>query len=505
MKKRIAAIALIVIISLLSAPFTVLADENLTNNEETTKQYDVYDAVSQSNTIIDEDGIFNGVHKIADNVIITINYNNELALIAAAVGSNFAHKRYVSDPDREITGRVQQYFREFTDLEYAKGFLDTCIPENVYGIRFLNGQLDILSNIKIFDNLFDLDLKYDLLGSKLTNYDNLLRGFCTATDAKAFFRQNSTYYKELFNKYIQNYGFNHVKRIENFFGTDLSNEEFVIYLSGTEHGGSAMEREKTDDSISHVVVLSPSFNEASDLMYIYHETTHNFLNPILKKYSNLIMEYEKYSSVLKKHGEAGFRHSLSETVTMAITGILLKTHHGEEMGVNDVKRKVNTGWINTDKIYQYIEKEYLGNKDKYGSFEAFFPKLLEHLKELDENPVPTGEFIPLYMQKYGISDIDAYEKRFVFCDTEWRKFKDEIHDDDLKIDEILSLYYLTEKYLQGNNLIIISADENYDKLPQFIKGGISKVNYNSIDEQDEFKMFEAGEATVLIVKKNKTQ
>lgn len=171
------------------------------------------------------------------------------------------------------------------------------------------------------------------------------------------------------------------------------------------------------------------------------------------------------------------------------------------MGVNDVKRKVNTGWINTDKIYQYIEREYLGNKDKYGSFEAFFPKLLEHLKELDENPVPTGEFMPTYMKKYGISNIDAYEKRFVFCDTEWKKFRDEIRGDAFKIDKIFSLYYLTEEYLQGNNLIIISADENYNKLPQFIKGEISKVNYNSIDEPDEFKMFKAGEATVLIVKR----
>jgi hypothetical protein len=49
-----------------------------------------------------------------------------------------------------------------------------------------------------------------------------------------------------------------------------------------------------------------------------------------------------------------------------------------------MKQELANGWVNTDKVYELLKKEYMGNRDKYKTIEDFMPRILEYLKELEK-------------------------------------------------------------------------------------------------------------------------
>lgn len=103
--------------------------------------------------------------------------------------------------------------------------------------------------------------------------------------------------------------------------------------------------------------------------------------------------------------------------------------------------------------------------------------------------------------KYGIKDYDSFKNSYAFCDSNIDEFSGLIKSEGFKIDQGFAINNLTEKYIQDHYFIIISAEYRLNELPPFITKDLMTQDYYSIDKIDEFMLFQAGEATVLVVEK----
>ena len=172
---------------------------------------------------------------------------------------------------------------------------------------------------------------------------------------------------------------NHVKRIEELFRTDLSDEEFILYLTATKNGGQAVNVKDMNGKTYHISLFNPlNGSKEHNWMQIYHETVHNFMPHVFNNNAKLLQEYEKYSAVLKVEYNSNFRMLLDETITRAMTAILLEKHHGADVAQRNMQFELSRGWKNNDKIFDFTKKNYLQNS-KYSSFEEFFPEIMEYI------------------------------------------------------------------------------------------------------------------------------
>lgn len=103
--------------------------------------------------------------------------------------------------------------------------------------------------------------------------------------------------------------------------------------------------------------------------------------------------------------------------------------------------------------------------------------------------------------KYRIKDYESFKNRYVFCNSNIDRFSSLLKDEGFEIDKGFAINNLTEKYIQDQYLIIISAEYRLNELPPFITKDLKVQDYYSIDEIDEFLVFQAGKATVLVIEK----
>lgn len=86
-----------------------------------------------------------------------------------------------------------------------------------------------------------------------------------------------------------------------------------------------------------------------------------------------------------------------------------------------MNRSITNGWINIDKLYELIKKEYLNNYGKYKNIGEFLPRVIEYLSELKGSPIETNATV------YGLS-VDANTNFYVFSPTKdsWTKLVSQI-------------------------------------------------------------------------------
>jgi hypothetical protein len=78
---------------------------------------------------------------------------------------------------------------------------------------------------------------------------------------------------------------------------------------------------------------------------------------------------------------------LNEQILRAVTAIAVADTQTAEAAAAAIARDESRGFKMTSEISQYIRQEYLPNPDKYPTFAAFMPKLLDWLRK---QPVPDG-------------------------------------------------------------------------------------------------------------------
>lgn len=317
----------------------------------------------------------NIVSKIADNVTVRTGVNMDLLFAAAETGGNFREPMgYLLNNDQYgINDKVKSYFEKYSNNASAVDIYQSAMKVDNPPHKFVN---PILGEVLTYDDGTAFD------PADKSVWDTL-RKFASDTNASQFFKDNRVLYVQMVQDFVQNnLNFNHVQRLQEFFGKDLGKDKFVIVLSTVMNGGQANFVNYTDGSTIYYNIMNPT-DSSGVLNTLYHETAHNFYDVRLEN-KDLIDKYSQYANSLGHH-ESDFGTELNETIARVVTAVMLDKYHGKQAADDNLNWVSGQGWKNTREIYTLVENKYLTNRDKYKTFKDFVPVIFEYLKASSTN------------------------------------------------------------------------------------------------------------------------
>jgi len=476
--------------------------------DDSTSSVQIF-TISQAET---DASIVNQLHKyrIADNVTISTNLNADLLRLAAATGSGFTSTGYLSNNNAKKS-IIVDHFKKYISNPAAKylseqAFKNSPVSGNITfpgsATKAILSYDQILNDNQIYDeqNPNTIVLQNGLI--KCSELKELVDQFYKDTSGEAFFANNISLYNSLIDEFYGNYSFNYVQQLQEFFGMDISSQQFHTVITPMINAGEAMEIYDSNAIHNYVFINPIDCNNAQMLNLIYHETAHNFLQQIIRKNSSFIEKYSSYNGVLRTD-YSDFLSTLNETLARAITVQMLKKYHGTEMANANLQNELRLGWKGLDQINELIESSYLTNRAKYKRFEDFLTVILEYIRNNSSETPESG--IVLEIEKYSkvknllISDRESVN---VFKDFFFRsKFSAENNDNLYCKRE--SLWY---KYYQimgfSNKRVFIVYLEGKKDVEGYAEDAF-KYNYSELVEKthtegEYYKAIQESDMTVII-------
>ena len=332
-------------------------------------------------------------YQTGKNTFIGVNFNLELLYIATATGSGFTHPAYCYVKN-EFSDGVRAFYQKYTNNTEAINFDKlslkfTYVPER----RFPN---QIVAEILSFKQVMDSQRVYRG-NRKFASLGPSLRHFYHTTNSHLFFRNNLAKYNEMTKNFASKYSFNYPERLELFFGESKLNDRFEVILSPLYYGGEALTVRNLNQTNTYISIINPLYNRSDwsidnpaignedwIINALYHETAHNFLIPILLKHKEMIKEYGPYLNIAiaDQSGIVTSSHLsfINEILARAITIYMIATYHNQEMAYRNWALEKKRGWRYLDEVYSLIVNKYLSQREKYATFESFFPVVLEYFK-----------------------------------------------------------------------------------------------------------------------------
>lgn len=320
-------------------------------------------------------------YQTGKNTYVGINLNLEMLLIVTATGSGFTHPGY--SPHNEIAETIKSYYLQFQNNKYAREFDKLSqqyvnIPQRKFPVRLI---AEVLTYRQVFasDRISKGDPGYSNL-----NIQKDLKHFYDMTNSKDFFALNLSKYNEMTAKFVTQHSFDYVSSLEGFFGVTRSQDKFQILLSPLNNGGTAVQVENPDGTMTYINIINPFFDDNWVRNTIIHETVHHFIGPVLAENNKLIKEYQKYleQSFGKAEGfvKNDYESFLNELLARVITILLADQYQSPDVAYDPWITEKKQGWDDLDEVHALINNRYLPQRDQYPLFEDFLPKILEYFK-----------------------------------------------------------------------------------------------------------------------------
>ena len=212
-----------------------------------------------------------------------------------------------------------------------------------------------------------------------------LKHFYNDTGCKLFFKENLKDYNKMTANFVANHCFDYTGRLKEFFGTTMDKAKFETILSPMYRGAEAVVVTNSDNTKTYISIVNPlNIREDWLMSTIIHEATHNFLEPVFLKQQTLLQEYQPFleASIGQANGiiKNDYRSFLNEMLARAVTIILTERYQSPEMANAIWLYEKENGWVNLDEVCALIKNKYLTKREKYSTFESFFPEILEFFK-----------------------------------------------------------------------------------------------------------------------------
>jgi hypothetical protein len=215
-----------------------------------------------------------------------------------------------------------------------------------------------------------------------------MRDYAKVSDFMSFYTSHMNFYDEV----VKRAGIKACRsEIENYFGRKAKSYEIILMPLAWNFGYSAMFGEGED---TQLIALIGPFGVENDLpvfrgveLTAYHEFSHRFVKPVVKKYYNETEEYEALYGPVKdmltiKDSYSPWSLHAEETIVRAIS---LRFMGDKEFVRERLNEYESMGFIYIRDIYDLLG-EYEGNRDKYPDFESFYPEILEWMGAMAESP-----------------------------------------------------------------------------------------------------------------------
>jgi DNA-dependent RNA polymerase auxiliary subunit epsilon len=282
------------------------------------------------------------------------------------------------------------------NFEYLskRGFSYDAPPTAMLYMPFTAGDTD--------DFGFDEYLIKRIGKSNLDKFARYMLQFSLDTDFSSFYNEHSDFYEAVVNKASAEIEDNeYVKDLEDYYGTVQNSYNIILspMFSAGGYGPRIMRENGKYDIYSIQGSYSmegdiPLFGSADSFRGLaYHEFSHSFVNPLTEKYIDEVNRYRKLydpiSEIMRKSAYPSWEICVNEHIVRAVTARLFLKHDSEEMYNSILSEERANGFFYIDHLCDKLS-EYEKSRDKYSSFEEFYPELLNVFKDLSERDLGEG-------------------------------------------------------------------------------------------------------------------
>ncbi|MCC6243954.1 MAG: DUF4932 domain-containing protein [Gemmatimonadaceae bacterium] len=116
---------------------------------------------------------------------------------------------------------------------------------------------------------------------------------------------------------------------------------------------------------------------------VWHEVGHDFIRSLMSEYEQQISAlsrlYESTDVNLRRQNVTTWRYAFEENVIRAVVAVVIGTARGQKERDAEVKAQVARGFVFVPALADLLQREYVGHRDTYPTFERFAPRMLEIL------------------------------------------------------------------------------------------------------------------------------
>lgn len=329
---------------------------------------------------------------------IKVSIDPRMELLAAVQFISTYDQRYdlMTNQDFSYKNDMKNYFSSFANHKVVKtfeklsggGFSFDAPPT---AMLYLSNPLSLKNELEFTDELVSR-----AEGGSLKEFALDLQKFAVDTKFDEFYNKHKDFYKAVVEKNSEIIGnTNYIDNLEKYYG--MKQKSYNIILSPMFHSGGFGPRIKNKDGSYDIYSIQgttsvekdmPVFGDKSSFRYlVWHEFSHSFVNPLTTKNIGEINNYKNlytplYEKMLKQaYGD--WESCVNEHIVRAVVARLTYLHEGKESYDNVINYEKSNGFIYIEALTKKLE-EFESNKDKYRSFEEFYPELINVFKELSE-------------------------------------------------------------------------------------------------------------------------
>lgn len=326
-----------------------------------------------------------------NDVNIIVDYRLELLSIIELLAG---YKIILTNLDFEYKKKVNDYFSDYGDHEVVKLFNKL----NKTGFTFGTPPtitLYITEDFQIRDDILIDDFYISRMGGKdnFVQFCELLYKFSKDTKFDEFFYDNISYYTKILQNTTKKVGGdNFVQELHSYYGMRKSSYNIILVslFGPCGFGPNVKNIDGREDIYSIIGPLEckviPSFGTDDYFKYMQrHEFSHSFINPLTLKYWDNAERYSlllENAKKLKQYCYGDWEECLNEHIIRAIV-IRLSILNKEGVGEQILQQEVQRGFIYIEAIIKGLQY-YESNRCQYKSFDSYYIKLLEYLKEYSE-------------------------------------------------------------------------------------------------------------------------
>jgi len=323
-----------------------------------------------------------------DNINIKVDPRIEALAVIQYLDDYFLISQYEFEYKRLVDSYFSSYKNHkavalFSELKNS-GYKFSLPPETML---YLNYDFTINQELDLFDSNLPKDFKIE----KLLEFFRELNYFVKDSNFINFFNSNKKLYEELITQVARELeGQSDLGLLEQFYGK--TNESYNIVLAPLFHHGGFGPQTKGENSYNLFSIIGPVGSKASRPSFgdverlaelVNHEFSHSFIADIFKEYGKEVREYHELlipiKDVMAKQGYSTWEFVLNEHVVRAVTTTVSYTK-SKQLGDENLKYQKDNHFIYIDLVLESFER-YKSERDKYPTFDSYFPVLLGSLPE----------------------------------------------------------------------------------------------------------------------------
>lgn len=373
---------------------SVVSPENMSGEKITTLNPSTAGSApgGSSSGIIQRDGLkVEAISRNVNGINVMIDPRIELLAIVQLISDYDSRFGLITRFHSSYKDNMKKHFNQYSKHPAVKLFEK--MSEKGFSYHIPPALMLYCSNPPELNRVRDYGDYFEGRAEKieLDKFIEELQNFARDTDFSQFFLANEDFYNTVLDKNIMTIRSTpYIAELESYFG--MKQNSYTIILSPLFHaGGFGPRLDAAYGKYDIYSILGPTRIDKNTPIFSsnisWHEFGHSFVNPLSEKNQDEVNKYQKLYTPLavqmKSQAYPNWLTCVNEHVDRAVTCRLIYRNDGEAVYEKAVSSEKINGFLYIDALLEALEK-YEKNRDRYKTFEDFYPEIINVFKTLSE-------------------------------------------------------------------------------------------------------------------------